>query len=641
MLYPKLSLSAVIATIYVALWVAYYIIVHASNHSNDNHAKNINPSILNLLVETIKLIVSSIVFLAQYGYNQMFTDRKTLLILFRQYSPVAFLYVVYNNLMIINLRFFDPTSYLILSSVRLIMTATIWKTVLKKSISIGKCKALIVITVGIFVKELPPFLQSIHRGQENSMREDTTSYDFGATYYLHLGLVLLQMICSVCASIYNEAILKKNMTGAVNGKSVPVLLQNCCLYIQTIVLNATVLFLSSNPSEENWGNMISNVYSIAIILTLASVGITTAFMLNYIDSVAKAVASSTETAITTVVGSIIFGYDVTMTMAVSVLLVGFGAYFYATADSNPTSSVANTILSYSDIRSASCFLRRCPQKTIIFLVLFEACFVIRSRTQLGASSKYPNNVVHVKQFKTAKAWFEADSMIQSLGATEESNLRNSSWLDENLHRLSRWSFPHKDWETFVGNHIHSHPMVHAVLGSRNGCRVLEIGSGVGAFSRSLLRMYPNVSVVGTDYSTKMVRFSEKVLSAEGLMKFQAHVASMQDATAMRAALKNEKLFDLVFMVGSLCYMPDHLSVRLALAIALENIKVNGLLLASMLPETIKAMRSCETLIEKSLINKLAVPLGYEVMTFSDMAGWGAGNQIDRYSVVLRKIKEVA
>jgi hypothetical protein len=125
------------------------------------------------------------------------------------------------------------------------------------------------------------------------------------------------------------------------------------------------------------------------------------------------------------------------------------------------------------------------------------------------------------------------------------------------------------------------------------------------------------------------------------MKFQAHVASMQDATAMRAALKNEKLFDLVFMVGSLCYMPDHSSVRLALAIALENIKVNGLLLASMLPETIKAMRSCETLIEKSLINKLAVPLGYEVMTFSDMAGWGAGNQIDRYSVVLRKIKEVA
>jgi trans-aconitate methyltransferase len=53
-------------------------------------------------------------------------------------------------------------------------------------------------------------------------------------------------------------------------------------------------------------------------------------------------------------------------------------------------------------------------------------------------------------------------------------------------------------------------MLHAILSSKI-CDVLEIGSGAGAFSRLLLRIYPLANVVGTDYLDKMVKISKRVI----------------------------------------------------------------------------------------------------------------------------------
>jgi hypothetical protein len=87
-------------------------------------------------------------------------------------------------------------------------------------------------------------------------------------------------------------------------------------------------------------------------------------------------------------------------------------------------------------------------------------------------------------------------------------------------------------------------------------------------------------------------------------------------------------------------MPDHQSVISALTNAYRHIKVWGFLTVSMLPETKKAMRSCETLVAKNFIIENADQLGYEVITFSDMGQWGIGNQVDRYFTVLRKFKHI-
>jgi hypothetical protein len=67
--------SSIIASAYVSLWVAYYFLVHASNHSDGKHVrlKELNPAAaLILSVEIVKLLVSSGIFTAQVGVRTIF-----------------------------------------------------------------------------------------------------------------------------------------------------------------------------------------------------------------------------------------------------------------------------------------------------------------------------------------------------------------------------------------------------------------------------------------------------------------------------------------------------------------------------------------------------------------------------------------
>ena len=650
-----LMMAFLIVVTYVSLWVAYYMLVHASLHSVGKHDKlsEINPAILVISVEMIKLMISAVTFTVQAGSSLMWEQITSLkhnvvLHLLNQYFPVAFLYVVYNNLMIINLRYFDPTSYLLLSSTRLIMTAVIWQTVFGRLVSPGKRTALIVISVGIFAKELPQFFKS------TSPNNISSSHDL--PYVLHLGLVMVQMLCSVLATVYNEVLLKKNG----DTQNIPTALQNMCLCIESIMLNAVAIVLihpliSSAPQSisSNFAMMISSIFPIAIILTLSSVGIVTSFMLRHLDSVTKAVASSTEVAITTVLGRIIFGYEITPLVALSVFLVGGGAYYYATVNDRNECSLSLTTKNRNR-RDYSCPRQYAIGKGILLvLVMLQlqvllhvgSFFGIVDHDQVSA----PQNRC---RFKTAKEGFEDDCNLDELAATS-SNLNDPSWLDNNLHHLSHWSFSHNDWEHFVQSHI-SNPMLKAVLDS-DDCHVLEIGSGSGAFSRSLLRLHPKASVFGIDYSEKMVSISQKVFGSDN-PRFSAQVASMEDTAGMRAAVerllidhslnsevdyhdKVHGIFHVVMMVGSLCYMPNKESVQLAVSNALENLRIGGFLFASSgLPDTDGTMKSCETIAEREFVNEMGTSLGYDVVTMTDMAGWDIGNQTDRYFTLLRKTR---
>ena len=158
----------------------------------------------------------------------------------------------------------------------------------------------------------------------------------------------------------------------------------------------------------------------------------------------------------------------------------------------------------------------------------------------------------------------------------------------------------------------SNPMLKVILNA-NGCRLLEIGSGAGAFSRSLSRIHPNVQISAVDYSDKLVAMSKAVVGRKTL-RFNAHVASMEDTTSMRTAVTNisrnlngvvvqKPSFHVVAMIGSLCYMPNPDSVMLALTNALENLKIGGLLVVSMLAWTMMATRSYEPLVTREMLVK--------------------------------------
>jgi hypothetical protein len=157
-------------------------------------------------------------------------------------------------------------------------------------------------------------------------------------------LVVCQMACSVIASVYNEKLLKHNDCDQQ--------LQNICLYIDSIVINAIffaatrLMSMESDSSSisaptSNSSDAESAIFSPSmalVVFALASSGIITSLVLRYVNSLTKSVASATETIFTYLIEISFFQYGIDCFEALSVLLVTAGAIMYAADQSEKNSS---------------------------------------------------------------------------------------------------------------------------------------------------------------------------------------------------------------------------------------------------------------------------------------------------------------
>lgn len=319
--------SFAILSAYVAVWVFMYLLIH--HVMNEDGKRILGAPCIVLTVEIVKFIISTMIFCMKpkkdnastylHRLKELFAFFKSraCLTLALSYMPVAVLYAFYNNLMLINLKSNYPTLYLILSSTRLLMMAFVWQIVFKVEISPRKKVSLVVIMLGYVARGLAE--------QDNNApaveRHGSPDMIFGSLF------VLLQMACSVLASVYNEKLLKYHESEEQQ--------QNICLYMNSIAINliisfATAWIFSEDTSQPSFDTSVFTPSMILVILTLAMSGIITSFVLRYTNSLAKSVASATETSITYLIQISFFHQGLEFFEALAVLLVTCGAIIYAT-----------------------------------------------------------------------------------------------------------------------------------------------------------------------------------------------------------------------------------------------------------------------------------------------------------------------
>jgi drug/metabolite transporter (DMT)-like permease len=295
---------------YMSLWISQGILVHASR---DNGTINYNFTTVALITEFVKLLISLAAYLGEKGNtvstlcSHITANAKIWLL----YFIPALLYCVYNNLTFVNLEFFDPPTYFILSQFKLVITGILYQFLFKKKLSGRQWASLCVLTVGCISKEL-------HKLSSSAL-EDIPIFNWG--------LVLVQMLCSVFAGVYTELLLK--------GNACPVHVQNVFMYIDSIIGNIAILSLGiggRNLSDAmQWENLgpICNMNVLLIIANSACVGIATAMFLKYLNSMLKAVASALEIVGTALVSYVVFGTDLGPNTALSVGMVAYGVYLYS------------------------------------------------------------------------------------------------------------------------------------------------------------------------------------------------------------------------------------------------------------------------------------------------------------------------
>lgn len=118
-----------------------------------------------------------------------------------KYFIPSFLYCLYNNLTFVNLSSYDPTTYFLLLQFRVVITGVVFQMLFNKRLTRHQWFSLILLTFGCIIKQIN------YSSTSSSASDD--DFSLGTYININLFLILLQVLCSCFAGVYNEYILKE------------------------------------------------------------------------------------------------------------------------------------------------------------------------------------------------------------------------------------------------------------------------------------------------------------------------------------------------------------------------------------------------------------------------------------------------
>lgn len=300
-----------IFVVYMTLWMSYGLL---NQHAKESQIK-FNTGSAVLSQSCLKILLSLYLLRTQDGLSwsdlldAFVTNKRTFLL----YMVPAMLYSIYDVLSYVNLQQLDPPTYFLLLQLRLVITALVHQYLFQKQLNRNQWISLCITTFGCAVKTIG----------------DTTGATPAATtsWFVYF-LVLIQILASTFAGVYNELLLKKQL-------SIPLNVQNIFMYINSIVVLTVALSLGltgQHLSEAlQWSNLRVLFYPeiLAMIVIMSCVGIVTSLFLKLLDSVRKAIASALELVLLPILTLFFFGIPITVHLFVAVICVSSGVYLYS------------------------------------------------------------------------------------------------------------------------------------------------------------------------------------------------------------------------------------------------------------------------------------------------------------------------
>jgi len=158
--------------------------------------------------------------------------------------------------------------------------------------------------------------------------------------------VYVQVVCSSGAGVYNEYLLKRRR-GDSEEATVPVLVQNVCLYVDSIVCNVALLFLQGKAGEVLFDasalkTILGTPIIFAVVCNNAAIGIVTSFFLFSLNSILKTFASGLELLFTAILCWLIFGIPVHLNTFIAIAIVVTAIWIYSQNPVDNTTPVTSS-----------------------------------------------------------------------------------------------------------------------------------------------------------------------------------------------------------------------------------------------------------------------------------------------------------
>lgn len=189
--------------------------------------------------------------------------------------------------------------------------------------------------------------------------KNTTGFDLG----INAVFILIQVICSCLAGVYNEYLLKKK------GEDINIYIQNVFMYLDSIICNAIILLLQGNILSAFKAENLTEIFRPSVIIIMINsccVGIITSFFLKYLNSILKSFASALEIIFTAILCRLLFSIPIYINTILSIAIVSIAIYVYS---QSPVVNLSKSVSSFRNFRRAlfnfNTFFRLAHQNEIL------------------------------------------------------------------------------------------------------------------------------------------------------------------------------------------------------------------------------------------------------------------------------------
>ncbi|XP_053318755.1 probable UDP-sugar transporter protein SLC35A4 [Spea bombifrons] len=257
-----------------------------------------------LLIEFTKLIMSIALLLV---WDQRSLDMPVTWRLVAPYALPAILYCVNNNLVVHMQHFMDPSTFQVLSNLKIVSTAFLYSFFLHKKLSFKKWLALLLLmAAGVFYSY-------------GGIQEVETVSSLNHLYVTLPGLLLMLLYCFISglSAIYTEVTLKT--------QTLPLNMQNIFLYSFGIVANLAAHFSSRHSSGFFDG---FSIWVLVIIGSQALNGLIMSAIMKHSSNITRLFVISFSMLVNGLLSFVLLQLQLTVLFFVAVALIGIAVYLY-------------------------------------------------------------------------------------------------------------------------------------------------------------------------------------------------------------------------------------------------------------------------------------------------------------------------
>ncbi|KAM9850240.1 putative UDP-sugar transporter protein SLC35A4 [Aulostomus maculatus] len=269
-----------------------------------------NSSSCVVMIELAKLLISLATLVLTGGIAALRAPPP--LVLVAPYAVPAVLYALNNNLVIVMQAYMDPSSYQVLSNLKIASTALLYSLCLDKSLRLVQWFALgLLMGAGVCHS-----YSSLDLGDPDRAEAEKES----RLYITAWGLFLVLVYCFVSglAAVYTERVLKS--------QKLPLSLQNIYLYVFGVAINGLSSF-SVVASEKSFLEGYSGAVWV-IIAGQAANGLLMSVVLKHGSGITRLFVISCSMLVNALLSWAFLGLQLTPFFLVPVSMIGLAAYLY-------------------------------------------------------------------------------------------------------------------------------------------------------------------------------------------------------------------------------------------------------------------------------------------------------------------------